>query len=196
LFAISRGNNRRRLHWRPAIYFTCLGLAFLFIEIAFIQRFILFVSHPLYAAAVVLTGFLVFAGLGSGSVTRIQRGLKSKPWSAVDLAVAAISSVALIYLMILPALLASGTALPMIFKLLITLVLIAPLAFFMGMPFPLGLARLAEHAPEIIPWAWGINGCASVLSAILATIIAIHFGFQTVIGFAVMLYVLAVSLWR
>ena len=196
LFAISRGETRRRLRWRPAMYFTCLGLAFLFIEIAFIQRFILFVSHPLYAAAVVLTGFLVFAGLGSGSVTRIQRWLKSKPWSAVDLAVVGISSVALIYLFVLPPLLASGTALPMIFKLLITLALIAPLAFFMGMPFPLGLARLAAHDPEIIPWAWGINGCASVLSAILATIIAIHFGFQAVIGLAVILYVLAVSLWR
>jgi spermidine synthase len=196
LLAILRHNIHHRLRWRPAIYFTCLGLAFLFIEIAFIQRFILFVSHPLYAAAVVLTGFLVFAGLGSGSVTRIQRRLKSNSWSAVDLAVAAISSIALIYLIILPTLLASGTALPMIFKLLITLVLIAPLAFFMGMPFPLGLARLAEHTPEIIPWAWGINGCASVLSAILATIIAIHFGFQAVIGFAVMLYVIAVSLWR
>ena len=67
------------------------------------------------------------------------------------------------------------------------------LAFCMGMPFPLGLARLADYAPDLIPWAWAINGCASVISAVLAALLAIHLGFATVIAVALVLYALA--LW-
>jgi hypothetical protein len=63
----------------------------------------------------------------------------------------------------------------------------------MGMPFPLGLAQVAKQAPNLIPWAWGLNGCASVLSAILATILAIHFGFTAVVGLALALYGLAAA---
>ena len=70
--------------------------------------------------------------------------------------------------------------------------LIAPLAFCMGMPFPLGLSRLAQHSSSLIAWVWGINGCASVMSAIFATILAIHAGFIIVVLLAVALYLLAV----
>ena len=79
-------------------------------------------------------------------------------------------------------------------RILLSVMLIAPLAFFMGMPFPLGLRRLAEEAPDFVPWAWGINGFASVVSAVLATLLAIHFGFTAVIALALLLYVAAASL--
>ena len=72
---------------------------------------------------------------------------------------------------------------------MITIILIAPLAFFMGMPFPMALAMLAEHAQDLIPWAWSINGCASVVSVVLATLLAIHFGFTIVILIATLLYI-------
>jgi L-cystine uptake protein TcyP (sodium:dicarboxylate symporter family) len=78
---------------------------------------------------------------------------------------------------------------------MLTLVLIAPLAFLMGLPFPLGLSRLAAVAPASIPWAWGINGCASVLSALLAALLAVHLGFSAVLMMAAGLYVLAVLVW-
>lgn len=61
----------------------------------------------------------------------------------------------------------------------------------MGMPFPLGLSRLGETEPGLVPWVWGVNGCASVLSAVLATLLAIHFGFNMVILSALVLYVFA-----
>ena len=77
------------------------------------------------------------------------------------------------------------------FKILISAALIAPLAFLMGMPFPLGLSQVARRAAPLIPWAWGINGCASVLSAISATVLAIHTGFVVVVLLAVLLYLLA-----
>ncbi len=84
-----------------------------------------------------------------------------------------------------------------LWKIPITILLIAPLAFCMGMPFPLGLSKVAYARPEFIPWAWGINGGASVLSAILATILSVHFGFNLVIEIALVLYFIsAVVLWR
>jgi len=72
--------------------------------------------------------------------------------------------------------------------------LIMPLAFAMGLPFSLGLARVAQITPQLIPWAWGVNGCASVISAVLATLLAVHWGFSVVMLAAVTLYGLA-SLW-
>jgi len=171
---------------RYGSYFLLLGLAFLFVEIAFIQKFTLFLGHPLYAIAVVLASFLVFAGAGSACSTRIAR--KS------SIAVAGIVGIAFIYVQVLPLLFGwlIGTADSL--RILLSVVLIAPLAFFMGMPFPLGLRRLAEEAPDFVPWAWGINGFASVVSAVLATLLAIHFGFTAVIALALLLYVAAASL--
>ena len=194
LLIITRLKTYPKQGWRPAFYFLCLGFAFLFMEIAFIQRLILFVSHPLYATVVVLSGFLVFAGLGSGYSARFSLG--ERGWSPVDLAVMGIALTASLHLWVIPPLLTLAIALPIAVKIFIALIVIAPLAFFMGMPFPLGMTRLANRAPEFVPWAWGINGCASVLSAILATMIAIHFGFHTVVILSVMLYILATLVWR
>jgi hypothetical protein len=197
--------------WRVAAYFLTIGLAFLFIEIASIQRFILFLGHPVYAIAVVLCGFLVFAGLGSGTsprlaawvapghasaTTRGWRGRLQPRLGALDLAVAGIVVVALLYLLILPPLLRLLVALPDAPKIAIALLLIAPLAFCMGMPFPLALSRVSAWAPGLVPWAWGINGCASVLSAILAALLAMNIGFTCVMLIAIALYLVAAASLR
>ena len=196
LLALRKGRVSSAKHWPAGLYFLFLGLAFLFVEIAFIQRLILFVSHPLYSAALVLSGFLVFAGLGSGYSARLEQWARPFNRSAIDLAVLGIVALSLIHLLVLPPLLSEAMAYSMPIKSLIAIVSIAPLAFCMGMPFPLGLTRLARQSPEFIPWAWGINGCASVLSALLATLIAIHFGFQIVIVLAIVLYGFATVIWR
>ena len=172
----------RSERWWVVTYFFSLGIAFLFIEIAFIQKFILFLGHPLYAVGVVIAGFLLFAGLGSNFCSR-------QP--SLHLPVAGITIIALLYLDLLPTIFHHLLKLPDPLKVLVSLGLIAPLAFCMGMPFPLGLTRLTNCAPELIPWAWGINGCASVISAILATLGATHFGFSAVVIFAVGFYILA-----
>ncbi|MEN8206306.1 MAG: SAM-dependent methyltransferase [Pseudomonadota bacterium] len=171
-------------------YFFILGLAFLFIEIAFIQKFLLFLHHPLYAIAVVLSSFLVFSGLGSAWLGRVSSDNRGRLLSQ---AVTAIVVLGTVYLLSLGSLLEQLATLPDIMRILISAALIAPLAFCMGMPFPLGLARLADYAPDLIPWAWAINGCASVISAVLATLLAIHLGFATVIAVALVLY--ALTLW-
>lgn len=172
-------------------YFLALGLGFLLIEIAYLQRFILFLGNPLYSVAVVLAGFLVFAGLGSALAPVLDRRLGTETARAPAVAVAGIAAVALGYLFALPALFDALIHLADAAKIAVSLGLIAPLAVFMGMPFPLGIARVARESPDLVPWAWGINGCASVMSAILATFLAMHLGFSAVVGIAVAFYLAA-----
>jgi hypothetical protein len=110
---------------------------------------------------------------------------------SLGLAVLGIALIALFYLVLLGPIFEVLIALPDWAKIVISLALIAPLACLMGMPFPLGLARVARESEDLLPWAWGINGCASVVASILATLLAIHFGFAVVVSLAVALYLLA-----
>jgi SAM-dependent methyltransferase len=185
--------------WRVMTYFLLLGLAFLFVEIAFIQRFVLFLGHPIYAVAVVIAGFLAFAGLGSGLAPRFAGAVAASPWSRltpIGAAVIAISAIALLYVLALPPIFARLMALHEAARITLSLALIAPLGFFMGMPFPLGLTRVSAQVPALVPWAWGVSGCFSVISAILATVLAIHFGFTIVILLAAILYLAAAAVFR
>jgi len=197
--------------WRVGTYFLAIGLAFLFVEIASIQRFILFLSHPVYATAVVLCAFLVFAGLGSGisqqlatwatpghrgAMTDGRCGRPRPRIGALELSVGGIVVIALLYLFLLPPLFRLLVALPDVTKIGMALLLIAPLAFCMGMPFPLALSRVSSCAPALVPWAWGVNGCASVLSAVLATLLAMHLGFAWVTLIAIALYLVAAAILR
>ncbi len=175
-------------HLRLLVYFFCLGLAFLFIEIAFIQKFILILYHPLYAITVVLCAFLLSAGAGS----RFSKKLSQIPArSVIMLPVAVISVLSICYSLgfesITTFLLETGNLTRYVFSIL----LITPLGFCMGMPFPMALARISQTTPALIPWAWGINGCASVISAILATLIAMQFGFTVLVFLAIALYCVA-----
>ncbi len=181
------GSRRRQM----GSYFFLLGLAFMFIEIAFIQKFILFLGHPVFAVAVVLSGFLVFAGIGSACARRMLQFATTLGRSPVDLAVAGIVIVTVLYLFALPRLFDQLIVLSPLATVAASLLLIAPLAFFMGMPLPLGLAQTARVAPSFIPWAWGLNGFASVTSAALASLLAIELGFTVVILLALALYVTA-----
>ncbi len=178
---------------RVLLYFAAIGFAFMFIEIGFIQKFVLFLSHPLYAVAVVLFAFLLFAGIGSAVSRRLlgRSGAKLRHPQAVIVAAIALS--ATLCLNLLPWLLQHAVALPDAARIAVSAALIAPMAFFMGMPFPLGLARVEASEPRLVPWAWGVNGCASVTGAVLATLLAIHVGFTLVIVVALALYVLAVA---
>jgi hypothetical protein len=182
--------------WSAGGYFLALGLAFLFLEISSMQRFVLFLGHPLYAIAVVLSAFLMFAGLGSGCGATLTRRFPRLPTTRLmALAVGGISSLMLLSLWLLPPLFAWASPLSPAMKILLTLALLAPLAFCMGLPFPLGLAQIAAHMPEMVPWVWGINGCASVVSVMLATLLAMHWGFTVVTWLAVGLYGMAVIIW-
>jgi len=183
-----------RVRLAVLVYFLCLGLAFMFMEIAYMQKFILFLYHPIFAIAVVLAAFLIFAGVGS---LWGQRYLASaRQHFAVRRAVSWIALIGLGYLWLLQPLFAALISLPVFGKLLLSIALIAPLAFFMGMPFALGLSAAVRIDSQLLPWAWGVNGCASVISAVLAGLLAIHLGFNGVILLAVLFYGIALLAGR
>ena len=191
--------------WRAGAYFLALGLAFLFIEIATLSRLTLLVGHPLLAVNAGLAAFLLCAGLGSWQAQRwlghgdavsgdaVSDGaiaLKIR-WAVHAIAFGLLWQFAVFYVAF-----AHAAAWPVWARALLGLAGIAPLAFAMGMPFPLGLARLARTAPALVPWAWGINGCASVISAIAALLLAMAFGLRATLLIALALYVFAAWVWR
>ena len=177
---------------RVALYFLLIGLAFLFVEIAFIQRFSLFLGHPLSAIAVTLAGFLVSAGIGSG----VSKHAAARwPQTAIILAVAAIIAIGAAYAAALPVLFGALMGMPLVAKSAVAIGLIAPLGFAMGLPFPLGLGRVSQCAPALLPWAWGVNGCASVVAAVMAGLLAMHVGFTAVLVLALGLYAAAALLF-
>jgi hypothetical protein len=174
---------------RVLSYFTAIGLAFLFLEIAFIQKFMRFLHHPVFTAAVMLASFLGYAGLGSLWARRFS--LRDQQQKGVLQAITGIILTGAVYLLSLDVLFDALASWPTPARMLLSSLLIAPLAFCMGLPFPLALGSLGRQAVDLMPLAWGVNGCASVLSAVLATLLAIHFGFFTVVVLALLLYAVA-----
>lgn len=170
-----------RLGWRGGnrlpvfFYFGGLAVGYMLVEIVLIHRFVLYLGHPVYAAAAAICTLLVFSGAGSFYSSRLRLTTATPRRAA-----AVVALLLLAYTLLLPMLLQNTIALPLGWKIFITLLALAPPAFAMGFPFPLGLRLLGRSREADVPWAWGINGCLSVLSTALATIIAVEAGFVAV----------------
>lgn len=175
---------------RTAVYFGCIGVAFMFIEIISILKLTLYLAHPLYAVPVVLAGFLVFAAAGSYLAARVPR---RSARGRVTIAAIAVILLMVLHLTVVPELLHGTQHLSAEIKIAFVLCVIAPLAVCMGCLFPLGLTRLTYKESVLLPWAYAINGCASVIAAVLASLLAIHFGHAAVLMLAMALY--AVAAW-
>ncbi len=180
-------------HWkRPsplgkggiALYFSMLGLAFMFIEMGYIQKFIMVLAHPMLALGMVLCTLLVFSGMGSLASARIGKGKTWIPFGALLL-------LGLTSLALLDGILKALLPYPLIIKCLSVVILLGPLAFFMGMPFPVGLQLVSDTQSSYIPWVWGVNGVASVIAPVLGSLLSVCLGFHTVMLVSVVLYGLA-----
>lgn len=189
------------------VYFGGLGIGFMLIELTLLQRFVLFLGHPIYALSMILFSILALAGAGSLLAGRpaVDRRL---PGPAL-----AVAGLALAYAALLPPLLSLLTPLPATGRLLTTPFLIAPLALGMGIPFPAGM-RALRNPPDrlgddsspagrrgdrsaLIGWGWGINGCASVVGALVAPLAAASWGFTSVLILAAGCYTVAgMAAWR
>ena len=121
---------------------------------------------------------------------------RHRPADALACAVLVIAALTLGHVWLLPAVFEALGGLAVASKIALSVALIAPLAFAMGMPFPLVLARVRETMPDFVPWAWGINGAASVLAAVLATLTAMNAGFRAVTLLAVVCYLAAAWIGR
>jgi spermidine synthase len=184
----------------PLLYFVAVGLGYILVEIAFIQRFVLFLGHPTYALTVVI--FLLMISSGAGSLfSRLWLPRTNSCWVPLLLVVATL----LVDVFFLPGRLAALVGLAFPYRLLVSGVLLIPLGFVMGMPFPTGLRALAAlPAPEFpagaeasdnaVEWAWAMNAAASVLGSVLAMVIAIQFGLTVTLSCGAAAYLLALLL--
>ncbi len=175
---------------RTLFYFSGLGLGYMFIEIVLIQKFTLYFGNVIYAAAAVVSLMLIASGLGSLFSQKIKTLRSRLTWILFFIAGSLI-----LYTLILTPLLKATIIFSLPVKIIFAALLTAPAAFFMGMPFPLGLRLLASNAESAgeTAWAWGINGVFSVTGAVLATIIALELGFVWVMIFAASAYIMALG---
>jgi hypothetical protein len=182
LFKIGwKGKNKTGI----VLYFSGIGLGYMFVEMVFIQRFILYFGNPVYSASAVITLMLIFSGLGSYFSNYFSINRKR-----LLMIFTFIVTILLAYSFLLTPILQQTVHLKLFLKLLIVLLIIAPLAFCLGIPFPAGLSYISKKNSEVLPWAWGINGCVSVISTALATIVAVEMGFMWVMLFAGLAYCL------
>ena len=187
LWVLSRRQSRER--WgTPIGYFFCLGLGFMFLEIALLQRFTLLLSYPVYSLAVTLAALLVFGGCGSLLSNRFAADLQARRLEWVFIGIGLLG---LLYAWILPHLFAYAIPYMLPVRMALCAFLLLPIGLLLGMPFPIGIRRLERGQHSLIPWAWASNGGASVLGASLAMLVALHVGFTVVLIVGVFCYLLA-----
>ncbi len=178
----------RKQKIRIVSYFSLVGTGFMFVEISLIQKFILFLDHPYYAVSLVIAALLMATGVGSYLSRRLSITKSGK--AAYFLLLALCLSI-IAYSYILPALFHLLLPYNLLTRQCLTLLMLFPLGILMGIPFPLGIRWLSSFSPSLIPWAWCINGCSSVLSSILAVMIALGGGFTLVLSLAACSYGMA-----
>ncbi len=174
--------------WRLVVFFTALGLAYLAVEIATMQRLTLYLGHPLKALGLGLTTFLLASGLGAAFSARVAPGTERR---GVFRGAALAALCLVLHIVAVPAVFRGTLFLDDWQRDVLAVSVIAPLAFFMGMPFPLGLRLARATSTPLLPWAFGVNGGASVIASVLAILFAMERGFSAVLVACVVLYALA-----
>jgi hypothetical protein len=171
---------------RSLVFFAAIGVGFLVLEVAMIQRFVLFLGFPTYSLSVVLASLLLFTGVGAAASARW-----GDPRRALSIALSVAVALILAAAFVLPSLLHDLIDLPFAVRICLTAAILAPFGLTLGMGMPLGLSRIAALHPGSVAWAWGINGVTSVLAAVLAISVAIIWGFTVATLVAAACYAIA-----
>jgi hypothetical protein len=172
-------------------YYAALGLGYMLIEIYLIQRLAVFLSNPTYSASIVITVMLIFSALGnlaSGPVKRFRIFV-------VPAACLLAAAVFFFYIFGLDGFLVPFRSSSLFVRVLLSALVIAPAAFFMGVPCPNGLDSLQENRSNLMPWAWGMNGGLSLVGSALARILAVSNGFPVLLGAGIIVYILVGALF-
>ncbi|HEX6240933.1 MAG TPA: hypothetical protein VFZ61_08565 [Polyangiales bacterium] len=172
--------------WSLVVFFACLGLGFMTLEIAQMQRLNIFLGHPTYGLSVVLFSLLLSSGLGSFTTSKVS--LEGGVKRLVGLLI-----VLLIVGLLTPVLTRALEPTPLPVHILVSVLLLFPMGFFLGMAFPLGMKAAQERASELAPWFWGINGATSVCASVLAIIVAINFGVAVTFWTGAVFYLIALG---
>jgi spermidine synthase len=179
----------REVGARPLLYFLFVGLGYILVEIAFLQRFVLFLGHPTYALTVVVFLMLMMSGAGSWGSGAVGGG-------GLWVALAAIAGYVVVAAFGFPWVFHAFLGSALWTKILISLVLIGPGAFLMGMPFPTGLRGLGDGRGAAVEWAWAVNASASVLGSVLSVVIAMEWGVRVTLLCGAAAYVAAMVCWK
>jgi len=169
-------------------YFSLLGLSFMIVEILFLQKFILFLGHPVYAVTVILFSILLFAGIGSFLTDGIVR---SKLRNNLKIILAVVVGILILYNVLLDSIFGMLLGLDINIKIVVSIFLLGGLGLFLGMPFPIGIKVIGSRNEELIPFCWSLNGAFSVLGSIIAIILSMNVGFTVTIFIAAGLYTIA-----
>jgi hypothetical protein len=167
------------------MYFLCIGVGYILIQVALIQKFVLFLGHPTYALTVIIFSMLVASGCGSFLSGKYIGDDDNKLMRALGLVSVLVAMLAFSASHITTAL----VGLPLPIKMLLTVLLIAPAGFCMGMPFPQGLARLETFHKPSVRWAWSLNAASSVLGSAAAIFFAIYLGLRETLLLGGALYI-------
>jgi hypothetical protein len=172
-------------------YFAAIGTGYILIQVALIQKFVLFLGHPTYALTVIIFSMLVASGLGSYFSRRLTEGGKR-----IDRVLLAIAGIVVILAFVVTPLTTAAVGWPLALKMATAALLIAPAAFLMGTPFPVGLARLEQlHSPSV-RWAWSLNAASSVMGSATAIFLAIYLGLRETLLAGGFLYLAALLVVR
>lgn len=174
------------------MYFVCLGAGYIMIQVSLIQKFVLLLGHPTYALTVIIFTMLLASGLGSNYSKRIVQNNPER------------LRIVLLFIVILVPVLgyfaglvsSLGPAWPLPLKMLATVVVVAPLAFLMGIPFPTGLATLESWEKSAVRWGWSMNAASSVFGSALAIFLAIYLGLYQTLVVGGLLYLVAAWIYR
>ncbi|MFN3396586.1 MAG: hypothetical protein ACK4Z9_07315 [Thermodesulfovibrionales bacterium] len=169
----------------PLLYFALIGTGFMFVEVPLIHRVILPLENPSYAFATVLTSILLWSGIGSILSQKIDK--PERPFVLIALFIMII----LYDYLFLSVLSDHLYRLSIPYRIIAVFFSLSALCLLMGIPFPTGIKRLGKMEPEAIPWAWAVNGFFSVLSPILAMILAMNTGFKSVLFVGAVCYLIA-----
>jgi len=169
------------------LYFAALGIAYIMIEICLIQNFTLFLGQPVYTMLTVISTMLIFSGLGSLASNRFQKTIKGNT-SVIYIIIAALTAaIALLN----PILFEKLVRAELIWRVLISIGLIAPLAFFMGMPFPIGISKIKGNSNLLTAYSWGVNAFFSVIGSVMVVMLSMSFGFRIVFITSAVIYLLS-----
>jgi hypothetical protein len=172
---------------------SCLGLGFMFLEIALIQRLMLYLGNPTYALTVVLFVLLIFGGIGSRAFAwRVANGSSRELVVAVLVALIAYAT----FLgFCLSAIFNETLAWVPLGRAALAALVMAPMGFLLGIPFPTGISVVAQRAGTRIPWLWSVNSATSVLGSVLATVTSLHVGISVSLAVGIAFYGFATMLW-
>lgn len=176
---------KKRPPFYPLVYFSMIGIGFMFVEVTLIHRMVLLLENPSYAFATVLTSLLLWSGIGSMLSQKMDK-------LRITLVPAVLFITVIFYnYFVLTVLLDQLHHLSITYRIIAIFFSLSVLGLLMGFPFPSGIKRLGAQSPDMIPWAWAVNGFFSVLSPILAMILAISMGFEQVLLIGAIAYLIA-----